>query len=247
MPRVAWAYLWSSYRLVPTRWLRFGRNVFALSMPGNPLNMSTAGRERRKRRRDPRDSGREKRCGDAVKRRPCCGEGEPPLRLHATAAKRDMAVGLTQRHLRRILQEDEADRVVVGLARAGCRAEIRSFPSVGHVCCPPCSCALQPPLCHASELMPALRDCSYQFGVYTGGTIGSISRKIGNFGHLWGFDSFVGLPEETTGQMLEGKHWRVGGFSAADALGKYDADALLRHITEFIGRPNTTLIRGYFN
>ena len=80
----------------------------------------------------------------------------------------------------------------------------------------------------------------YQFGVYTGGTMRSIGQKIHNFGHFWGFDSFVGLPEETAGKMLEGRHWNVGGFSAADALGNYDSDALLRHVTDFIGRPHTT-------
>jgi len=87
----------------------------------------------------------------------------------------------------------------------------------------------------------------YQFGVYTGGTMRSIAKKVRGFGHLWGFDSFTGLPEETEGQMLEGKHWRQGGFSAADALGTYDEDALLQAITRQINRPNTTLIRGYFN
>ena len=34
----------------------------------------------------------------------------------------------------------------------------------------------------------------YQFGVYTGGSMASIARRIRGFGHLWGFDSFAGLP-----------------------------------------------------
>ena len=68
----------------------------------------------------------------------------------------------------------------------------------------------------------------------------SISHKVHNFGHLYGFDSFTGLPEETSGKMLEGKHWNPGGFSAADALGMHSEDALLRHISDHIGRPNTT-------
>lgn len=69
-----------------------------------------------------------------------------------------------------------------------------------------------------------------------------IAQRINNFGHLWGFDSFTGLPEETKGIMLEGKHWKPGGFSAADALGIYDEQRLLRHVYDYIDYPNVTCV-----
>ena len=87
----------------------------------------------------------------------------------------------------------------------------------------------------------------YQFGVYTGGTMRSIARRVSGFGRLWGFDSFTGLPAETKGKMLEGKHWRPGGFSAADALRNYNRASLLEQILSHIDRNNTQLIPGYFN
>jgi len=40
---------------------------------------------------------------------------------------------------------------------------------------------------------------------------------------------------------------RVGGYSAADALGVYSASRLMAQIMKRIRYENTTLIRGYFN
>jgi hypothetical protein len=45
-----------------------------------------------------------------------------------------------------------------------------------------------------------------------------MGRRVKGFGHLWGFDSFEGLPAETRGEQLEGHHWKPGGFSAAGQL-----------------------------
>ena len=87
----------------------------------------------------------------------------------------------------------------------------------------------------------------YQFGVYTGGSMHGIARRVRGFGHMWGFDSFTGLPRETEGLRLEGKHWRPGGFSAADALGEWRLSALMANIKKRIGFRNATLIPGYFN
>lgn len=75
----------------------------------------------------------------------------------------------------------------------------------------------------------------------------NIARKIQGFGNFWGFDSFTGLPEETRGMMLEGKHWLPGGFSAADAMRNYDRASLLTQIRTHINWTNTQLIPGYFN
>ena len=65
----------------------------------------------------------------------------------------------------------------------------------------------------------------YEFGVYTGVSMRDIAKRVHGFGHLWGFDSFVGLPQETKGEHLEGSHWKPGGFSAADALGEWKLPA----------------------
>ena len=46
----------------------------------------------------------------------------------------------------------------------------------------------------------------FQFGVYTAGSMRGLARSIRGFGHLYGFDSFVGLPSETRGEPLEGPH-----------------------------------------
>lgn len=87
----------------------------------------------------------------------------------------------------------------------------------------------------------------YQWGVYTGGTMRSIAKRVPGFGRLWGFDSFSGLPAETRGVKLEGKHWREGAFSSADALGLYDQRELLRRIRAKVEYENTTLIPGFYN
>jgi len=87
----------------------------------------------------------------------------------------------------------------------------------------------------------------YEFGVYTGGTMRSIARRIVGFGHFWGFDSFSGLPAETTGVSVEGKHWQPGAFSSADALGVWDESQLVAKLKERIAYENTTLVPGYYN
>ena len=87
----------------------------------------------------------------------------------------------------------------------------------------------------------------YQFGVYTAGSMKSLARRLRGFGHLYGFDSFSGLPAEAPGSRLEGAHWLPGGFSAADALGEWRLPALLRQMQTKIGYTNTTLVPGYFN
>lgn len=87
----------------------------------------------------------------------------------------------------------------------------------------------------------------YQFGVYTGGSMKALARKIRSFGHLYGFDSFTGLPEEKMGMKMEGPHWKPGGFSAADALQDWTLPTLLSKIKQHIGMvENVTLIPGYF-
>ena len=97
----------------------------------------------------------------------------------------------------------------------------------------------------------------YQFGVYTGGSMAGQSRffeLLGiQFGTLYGFDSFEGLPDLDPNETAEVGHiadWRAGGFSAADALGVHDYDALTRRIEAIVNRPvgsPVRFVRGFFN
>ena len=75
----------------------------------------------------------------------------------------------------------------------------------------------------------------------------SIAHRIKGFGHLWGFDTFTGLPVEAAGVKLEGKHWGVGAFSSADAIGEYDEVKLLRTLHQRIGYANTSFVVGFYN
>ena len=94
----------------------------------------------------------------------------------------------------------------------------------------------------------------YEFGVYTGGSMRDIVKLCKNknikFNNLWGFDSFEGLPNEDSlmikqGQT-EGKHWKKGAFSAADALDEYNYEKLLKTIDNKINYERTGYIKGYF-
>ena len=87
----------------------------------------------------------------------------------------------------------------------------------------------------------------YQFGVYTGGTMMQIHQRIKSYRRMWGFDSFEGLPEETTGLRIEGKHWRPGGFSSKGALNVKTPEEAIRRVTTKLGNPSATLVRGFFN
>ena len=87
----------------------------------------------------------------------------------------------------------------------------------------------------------------YEFGVYTGVTMRDMARRVHGFGHLYGFDSFMGLPNETRGEKLEGPHWKPGGFSAADAMGEWRLADLTDKLRTRIRYPNTTLVAGFYS
>ena len=87
----------------------------------------------------------------------------------------------------------------------------------------------------------------FQFGVYVGSTLHSISRAVPEYHHLWGFDSFQGLPQEIDGIPLEGAHWQPGAFSAADSLKEHNLESLLARVHKVIDHKNVTLVPGYFN
>ena len=87
--------------------------------------------------------------------------------------------------------------------------------------------------------------------MYTGVGLRKIAKNLRNFGHLWGFDSFQGIPpqEENARGYHPSGHFRGGGYSAADALGIYSLDALEKKIAALATpyHSNLTLIAGFFN
>ena len=89
----------------------------------------------------------------------------------------------------------------------------------------------------------------YEFRVYTGGTMRRIGEVVPSYRHMWGFDSFRGLPTESAdvpaGKLA--KRWQAGAFSAADALKVFDGEHLMRHIKDTIGHANVTLVPGFYN
>ena len=90
----------------------------------------------------------------------------------------------------------------------------------------------------------------YQFGVYTGNGLKKIAHSVKHFGHLYGFDSFQGIPEEPKEEQAA--YWttdfRKGGYSAADAFNVYNLSALMGAVAQIVNRPhNLTLIPGFFS
>ena len=102
----------------------------------------------------------------------------------------------------------------------------------------------------------------YNFGVYTGGGLRAIVREFYTqqnltFNHIWGFDSFVGLPDSNVAlhSPTNARHgqWKAGDLNAADQLAKvlgtdaYNFKILQRHIIKHIGTEQVTLVKGFFN
>ena len=63
----------------------------------------------------------------------------------------------------------------------------------------------------------------YQFGVYTGNGLKKIGHSVRNFGHLWGFDSFQGIPEEPSEERPKPYSDKDEPFDD-EALGANDVD-----------------------
>jgi hypothetical protein len=98
---------------------------------------------------------------------------------------------------------------------------------------------------------------SYQFGVFTGTGLKKIADHVKTRGHIWGFDSFKGIPPETeeendnwrhpkTGKLKA--HFLEGGYSAAHALNTTSLRSVLRFVAAHVGhRKDVTLVPGFFN
>ena len=86
----------------------------------------------------------------------------------------------------------------------------------------------------------------YEFGVYTGMRMRDYAQHVKGFGHLWGFDSFTGFPDEKL-SWVPSRHWAQGGDSASDALQVWKTSDLLDTIRQKIPYENTSFIVGYYN
>jgi hypothetical protein len=90
----------------------------------------------------------------------------------------------------------------------------------------------------------------YAFGVYTGMGMRKIGAKVRDFGHLWGFDSFSGLPAELDGEQATVqtyRHFTQGAYSAANALHEHNLSNLVSRIHSVVRRANTTYVPGFFS
>lgn len=101
----------------------------------------------------------------------------------------------------------------------------------------------------------------YQFGVFTGGGlkgwVDALQRDNVAFGHVWGFDSFEGLPPSDLHKHSphDAHLWPEGAINAADQLAPllgsdaYDVHKLMAHIVRGVGAgaERTTLWPGFFN
>ena len=99
----------------------------------------------------------------------------------------------------------------------------------------------------------------YQFGVYTGGGLRYWLESINASGasrfsgSIWGFDSFEGMPAESS-SLKSQKHradpaWNLGGLNAAEKMGIFEWSRLKKAIADNIGHTHgqTHLIKGFFN
>lgn len=90
---------------------------------------------------------------------------------------------------------------------------------------------------HASTMYG--RGDVYEFGVYEGGSMKTL-RDIFPHDHLWGFDSFVGLPE-TSGDVQQ------QGF-AKGQFGKHASSFSIQGLSESLGRTGKVdFIQGFYN
>jgi len=103
----------------------------------------------------------------------------------------------------------------------------------------------------------------YQFGVFSGGGmkgwVDGFRRHNHTFGHMWGFDSFQGLPDsdlaKNSPHRAKDKDWQSGGINTVDqllpVLGEKARSyvAVRNHIIDKVGlgKERTTFVRGYFN
>jgi hypothetical protein len=114
------------------------------------------------------------------------------------------------------------------------------------------------------QLSPPATDLTtrdlYQFGVYTGGGLkawidSTLTYNVSFSGHVWGFDSFEGMPDEEnassvrTPRHMQDPAWQPGGLNARVFMKQPDWPSLQATLRRNIGHPDEKLhfIRGFFN
>ena len=120
-------------------------------------------------------------------------------------------------------------------------------------------------LASSRELLNGTGYDLYEFGVFTGGGLKAWVDEFASnnivFGHIYGFDSFQGLPESDLSRHSPhlvpsvANSWKKGGINTADQLSSilgtkaYDLPTVIDYVTESIGYPRerTHLIPGFFN
>ena len=99
----------------------------------------------------------------------------------------------------------------------------------------------------------------HQFGVLTGGGLKAWLAILPRFtsyngsGHVFGFDSFEGMPDEDASlkqpRNQKTKAWQAGGLNAAKMLNVTDWPTLRDVLTRNVGHPpeKTHFVRGFYN
>ena len=93
----------------------------------------------------------------------------------------------------------------------------------------------------------------FEFGVLTGRSLKGLVRALNqtqiNFRRSWGFDSFVGLPQEERHKQgqLEERGFTPGAFSASQIIHERSYSKLEATILKFINDSRVTLVRGFYN
>lgn len=94
----------------------------------------------------------------------------------------------------------------------------------------------------------------YEFGVFTGrsmkGYVSQLDEAGVQYAHYWGFDSFVGLPDERATiarSTVSASDWQAGSFSASEVLKVHTYSSLERTILRFVNDSRVNLVRGFYN
>ena len=81
----------------------------------------------------------------------------------------------------------------------------------------------------------------YEFGVYTGrymrGVALALNRSGVPFRTFWGFDSFEGLPEESSATVrsnISSREWQRGSFSVAEVLEDWSYASLEQRVRRYL-------------
>lgn len=90
----------------------------------------------------------------------------------------------------------------------------------------------------------------YEFGVYTGLSMRGMSvwlkEKKVNFGHMWGFDSFEGLPKDRFANKTYIK-FGEGTWNPSVALQKHSKTALMKNIYSYVDDSRVHLVPGFYD